>query len=391
MRSKNVFEPGRILLIAIAVLTLGIAAYVVFQVRTDRVKDTLDSGKTLALLFAITDQGTPLFNQIVLYNPQTKKTAFVDIPPETGSLISSLSRVDALAALYRPDDLKEYLAKVSQLTGVTVPFYITLTTEQFERQVDLLSGIQLFVPSAIEESKSDPMTLVPSGDLVLDGSKARAYLTHHEDGEELSDRSTRHQKIVQAFLRKWGESQAFLTNSAVFPLFFNGMKTNVEDVGVRTFLKVAAEADWERLVFQRVLGTERVVDSKKLLFPHYNGTLLLETVRQVLEGLANKDSDQLVNGSLSLEILNGTPKIGLATRTAALLRNFGYEILSAKNAENTTQAETTIIDRTGNPDQAQKLADLIHCGKVITQSDAPAGSAMITVLLGKDFDGRYVR
>jgi len=391
MRTKNLFDPSRLLLITIALLTVGISVFVILQVRTDRVRDTLESGKPLAVLFTITDQGVPLFNQIILYNPQTKKTAFIDVPPETGSLITSLSRVDALSALYKPDDLKEYLSKVGQLTGLTVSFYLVLTADQFEHEVDLLSGIELFVPSVIEESKTDPMTLIPSGNLVLDGSKARDYLLHQDDGEEMADRSARHQKIVQSLMRRWGENQAFLTNDDVFPLFFASLKTNLEDVGLKTFLKTAAGADWERVVFQRVLGTERVVDKKKLLFPHYNGTLLLETVRQVLEGLANKDSDQLVNGTLTVEILNGTPRAGLATRTASLFRNFGYEILSAKNADNTAQAETTIIDRTGNPDQAQKLADLIRCGKIITQADASAGSAMITIILGKDFDGRYVR
>jgi anionic cell wall polymer biosynthesis LytR-Cps2A-Psr (LCP) family protein len=390
VRTKNLFDPSRLLLIVIALLTVGISVYVVLQVRTDRVKDSLESGKPLAFLFVITDKDVPLFNEVVLYNPQTKKTAFIDVPPETGSLIPALSRVDALSALYKPDDMRDYLAKVAQLTGLTVPFYVVLTADQFEKEVDLLSGIELFVPAPIEEAKADPMTLIPSGNLVLDGSKARDYLIHQDDGEEMADRSARHQKIVQSLMRRWGESQAFLTHDDVFPLFFSKMKTNLEDVSLKTFLKTAEGADWERVVFQRVLGTERVVDGKHLLFPHYNGTLLLETVRQVLEGLANKDADQLVNGTLTVEILNGTTRAGLATRTASLFRNFGYEILSAKNADNTSQAETTIIDRTGNPDQAQKLADLIRCGKIIAQADAPAGSAMITIILGKDFDGRYV-
>jgi len=390
MRTKNAFDPSRLLLILIALLTLGILVFVVLQVRTDRVKDTLEAGKPLAVLFSVTDQGVPLFNQVILYNPQTNKTAFIDVPPETGSLISSLSRVDALSALYKADDLKDYLAKVSQLTGLDVGFYITMTSEQLSQEVDLLSGIELFVPTAIEEAKADPMTLIPSGNLVLDGSKARDYLLHQDEGEEMADRSARHQKIVQSLMRRWGEKQAFLVHDDVFPLFYNSLKTNLEDVGLKTFLKTASGADWERVVFQRVLGTERVVDKKKLLFPHYNGSLLLETVKQVLAGLANKDSDQLVNGSLTIEILNGTPKVGLASRTASLFRNFGYEILSAKNADSTTQAETTIIDRTGNPGQAQKLAEVIRCTKIVTQTDAPAGSALITIILGKDFDGRYV-
>jgi anionic cell wall polymer biosynthesis LytR-Cps2A-Psr (LCP) family protein len=388
VRTK-IFDPSRLLLILIGALTLAVTVYVVLQVRTDKAKDTLDAGKDLAVLISVTDAGKPLFNEVVLYNPQTRKTAFIDVPPETGSLIASLSRVDALSALYKTD-LREYLNKISQLTGLSVPFSIVMTAEQFEHHIDLLSGVELFVPSVIEESKADPMTLIPSGNLLLDGSKARDYLLHKDDSEEMSDRSARYQKIVQALLRGWGENEAYLANDDVFPIFFANMKTNLEDTGLKTFLKVAAGADWERVVFQRVLGTERLVDGKKLLFPHYNGNLLLETVRQVVEGLANKDADQLINGTLTIEILNGTTRAGLASRTKDLFHNFGYEIFSSKNAE-TTQAETTIIDRTGNPDQAQKLADLIRCTKIVTQSDAPAGSAMITIILGKDFDGRYVR
>lgn len=391
MRTRRLLDPSRLLLLLIAVLTVGVVVYFVLQVRTDRVRDTVDAGKPLAVLLVVSDKNLPLFNQILLYNPQTRKTAFIDVPPETGSLIPSLARVDAVAALFRPDDLKDYVAKLQTLTGLTIPFSVVMTSEQFERQVDLLAGIELFVPTAVEEAKSEPLVLIPSGNLVLDGSKAKDYLLHQDDGEEMADRSARHQKIVQALLRRWGENQAYLSQEEVAPLFYGTMKTNLEDVGLKTLVKISAGADWERAVFQRVLGTERAVDGKKLLFPHYNGALLLETVRQVQEGLANKDADQLVNGTLSIEILNGTPRIGLATRTAALFRNFGYEIFSAKNAENTGQAETTIINRTGNPDQAQKLADLIRCTRIVTPPDSVPGSAMITIILGKDFDGRYVR
>ena len=74
MRTKNLFDPSRLLLLLIALLTVGILAYVILQVRTDRVNDTLELGKPLAVLFTVTDQGQPLFNQVILYNPQTKKT-----------------------------------------------------------------------------------------------------------------------------------------------------------------------------------------------------------------------------------------------------------------------------------------------------------------------------
>jgi len=391
MNLKSLFSAERLLLTLILLVVATALIFFAVQVRTDRVKDILDSGKPLSVLITLTQNKKPILNEVVIYSPQTRKTALVDLPPETGSLIRSLSRVDALSALFNPGHPKAYLDKIDELTGLTVPFALTMSVDQFQRQVDLLSGIELFIPSAIEDSQSDPMVMLPSGNLVLDGSKVKDYVTHSDDGEEAADRTARFQKIIQSLLRRWGDEQAFLSQDEVFSLFQSTLSTNMEDVGLKTFLKVASGADWERVVFQRVLGTYRVVDNQKLLFPHYNGALLLETVHHVLESLATEDAEEASNGAVSVEVLNGTTKPGLAGRTAQLIRNFGYQVVEAKNAETSSQAETIVIDHVGNPAQAQKLGDLIHCTKIESLAEPGSGGALLTVILGKDFDGRYVR
>ena len=391
MRSRTLLDPSRLLLITIFALAVVVAVYLFVQVKTNRVKDSLDAGKTLALLIIVNDKKVPLFNEILLFNPVTRKTALVDIPPSTGLLIPQLGRVDAVSALYRSNDIKPYVTKLEELSGLTIPFHLQLDSEQLVHQVDLLSGMELFVPKSIELTKTDPMTLLPSGNNLFDGDKAHDFLLYTDEGEDMSDRISQYQKFVQSLLRRWGESKVFLLHDDVFPLFLRTVESNLEDTSLKTVVGLAATADWEQVVFQRVLGTERVVDQKHLLFPHYNGTLLKETVHQIEESLGTANSEQLVNSTLTIEVLNGTKLMGLATRTANLLRNQRYEVISAKNAENANQEKTTIIDRTGNPEQAQKLADLLRCKKIVVQNDAPEGAAKITIVLGKDFDGRYVQ
>lgn len=399
MKNKSLLDPSKILLLVLILLLLGVFTFVFLQIRTDKVKNVVEEGQNLVVAVIVADKDAqghevPRFNEVLIYNPLSKKTSLVDVPPNTGSLINTLARVDALSALYKPQDMKEYLAKLEEFLGIPVPFYLIVPVDQVSKQVDLLAGMELFVPTAIEKTQADPLVLVPSGNSLLDGAKASTYLLYDEDGEDAADRINRYQRFVQSWLRKVGESKALLTRAEVFPYFFQGIKTNMEDVGIKTFFAVDAAADWERIVFQRVLGTSRFVDGQKLFFPHYNGTLLKETVRQVLEGLASKDSDKALPSTITIEILNGTKLPGLATRTTQLFKSFGYEVSTSRNADSTTIESTSVIDRRGNPDQAKKIADVIKCKKIATApaSDNPEnGVADVTIILGKDFDGRYVR
>lgn len=398
MKNKTLLEPSKLLLLLLVLMLGGIFTFVFLQIRTDKVKNTLDSEQNLAIAIVISskdEQGktVPRFNEVLVFNPVSKKTALIDVATNTGSLINSLGRVDGLSVLYKPQDMKSYLNKLEEFLGIPVPFYLIIPDDQIVRQVDLLAGIDLFVPSAIEKGQIDPMVLVPSGNSLMDGAKASLYVLHDEEGEDNADRINRHQRFIQSWFRKMGENKNYLLRSEVFPFLYQGIQTNMEDVGVKTLLGAAAVADWERIIFQRILGVERFVDKQKLLFPHYNGTLLKETVRQILEGLASKDVDKSAFGNVSIEISNGTKLPGLATRTTQLFKSFGYDVVASKNSDNSVLENTTLIDRHGNPDQAKKIADIIKCKKITAPpaSENSEGGADITIILGKDFDGRYVR
>ncbi len=51
-----------------------------------------------------------------------------------------------------------------------------------------------------------------------------------------------------------------------------------------------------------------------------------------------------------------------------------------------------VLDRKGKLDDAKKVADIIHCTRIYSKPDPQMDQAVdVTVILGKDFDGRFVK
>ena len=105
-----------------------------------------------------------------------------------------------------------------------------------------------------------------------------------------------------------------------------------------------------------------------------------------------------------MEVLNGTSTIGLAGRTAELLRSFGYDVISIGNADRSDYRATQIIDRSGFRDVAETFAGIIRCENIRFESqvsDDPGSDIGINMqnleykadfilIIGRDFNGRYV-
>jgi len=97
--------------------------------------------------------------------------------------------------------------------------------------------------------------------------------------------------------------------------------------------------------------------------------------------------------TVSLEILNGTKTTGLARRTREIFQSFGFDVVSFSNAEDQDLEKTVVLDRRGNPENAGKVAQVIRCNRVLTEIPENAAQVPVdvTVILGKDFDGRYCK
>jgi anionic cell wall polymer biosynthesis LytR-Cps2A-Psr (LCP) family protein len=336
------------------------------------------------------------FCDLLLYHPATKKAGLFYIPANTGSRIESLDRFDKLEVLYGADDTEPLRRKIEQLTDLSVAFTLHMSTEDIGRLVDLIGGVELFISNPVDIETASGRYLLPSGSVLLDGDKIRDYIDYEEPLEEESEKVRRKQKFVGALLQKLGSAStnAFLLDGEVFPYFSASVHTNMNARALQALVGELTRLKADRLLTQgqRVLGTLTNVEGVEgaVLFPHHDGNLMRQTLSQNLASISSEDESYDDTTLISMEILNGTNQDGLAKRTKSLFESFGFEVLAYRNADHDQYLNTVVIDRKGEIQLAERAADVIQCQRVYSRIEDGA-SVDVTIILGRDFDGRYCK
>ncbi|AEJ18941.1 LCP family protein [Gracilinema caldarium] len=386
------------ILIILIVLVGGIGIYIFSK--TDPLEEILSDERVMNILLNIEQDKKVIGSYVVLYYPPTKRVSVFDIPIETGLIIKSLNRVDRIDVLYKGLESPEYIKEIENLLGIRIPFSVTITITNLEKIIDLIEGIHLFIPEKVEQYNPQIPMLFPSGFVKLDGNKAVAYATYtlDKDDPETEALITRKQKTIIALLTGLNEKRMLLRDPKVRAFFTSFISTKLNAESTLRIFQELTQLDVQRLAMQRVGGTIKQVSGKTLLFPFYDGVLIKEIVKQAISGLVRQGEGEFPDRVFTVEVLNGTPSIGLARNTSELLKGFGYDVLSYGNADRNDYEKTIIIDRSKYPEVAQALADVIKCKNITTSNniDTPEMSqdlnysADFTLIIGKDFNGRYV-
>lgn len=370
----------------ILVLVLASAAGLAILLGDDAVEEAIKADRILNVLFVFDRGGKAAATELFFFYPATGRGAVLDVPGDTGLILSSQKRVDRIDAVYKPRSLETYREEIEGLLATKVTYRIHLDEKGFADAVDLLEGLELFIPQEISVEEPEPVRL-PRGAVFLDGDKVGQYLAYVDPEEAEGEAAARRQKLFQAFIRRIGEKAAWVSRPEVFPRFRACFRTDLADEAFRRLIGELARLDADRLVLQRVTGAYRSVDGKRLLFPHYDGELVKDIVKQTLNALSATGAT-VGDKIFTVEILNGTPARGLAKRTAEIFQSFGYDVVSVGNATRDDYERTVVVDRLDNPEAARNLGAVIRCTNTSPGGEGEAVSDF-TIILGGDFNGRY--
>lgn len=369
----------------------------------------IENSEYIAILLNVHEGEKLYFSELLIYDPNTKKAAIFNIPGNYGSIIESLSKIERLAILFDTKKPEKIIKKIESLTTLSIDYYLNIEKENIGKITDILSGLEIFIANPVEKINSDEIVLLPSGSSILDGEKIQTFLFEHSSNEGDVDIISKWHKFTQSFLKTAGEKSTYLSNSIIRDKMYSYFTTDMSKDAFKTFLSEVKYLDGERMILQRILGEKRNIDGMQLLFPYHNGTLLKETIKQTLISIASENiiSDEEIN--IGIEILNGTSIPGLAGRTSHYFSNLGYDVIFTGNADKNNYEKTVIISNDSDPALAQKIANIINCNNIETStqkeefdnssdySEDAGGSfqikktAQVTIILGKDFDGRYCR
>jgi anionic cell wall polymer biosynthesis LytR-Cps2A-Psr (LCP) family protein len=385
-------DKSSIFLILIILVVVGVVLGGLLYFRGDAVDEALKNDRIIKVLFVIEDKGKPLATEVLFFYPASKRAAVFDIPEDTGQLVKSLGRVDRIDAVFKPKDSRAYRVEVEKLLGTDVPMSVVLSLDQLGRVTDLLGGLELFIPNSVEILDANPAILFPQGTAFFDGDKVMSYVSYEDPGESDTDLVNRRQKCFIALLKRISERSEYLRKSAVMGAFASGMETNLDGPALKGLVTLMEKLDAELISPTRVQGKRKDVEGSILLFPAENGGLLKEIVKQNLNALVAAAETSEGDRVFTLEILNGTSVNQLAQKAADLYESFGYDVLTVGNAATETKEKTVVYDRISNDRMSTNIAAIIRAPMIEKVGDNPPSdndAVDFTIILGKDFDGRY--
>jgi anionic cell wall polymer biosynthesis LytR-Cps2A-Psr (LCP) family protein len=390
-------DASLVFLIFIVLFASGAGVAAVLMVNYDPIEEAISLDQVINSLFVIEGRsGKPICSFVLMYYPATERAAIFDIPGETGRILKDVNRVDRIDTVYKSQDIKAYQDEIASLLGIEIKFSLVFDLNRLIKTIDLLEGVELFIPVSVELFDNDPPALFSSGVTILDGDKAASYITYELEGEDVYSAKLRRQRFFYAFIKRLAEQNETLKQKTVAKLYQSFLRVNIrEKERVRLFDEYA-KINIDRVNIQTVTGITREVSDQTLLLPSYNGGLVKDIVRQTL-GMLTQQTENSDRRVWTAEILNGTSTTGLAGRTAELLRNFGYDIISVGNAPNEYD-RTVIINRTGSEEMAQSFGEVIRCDKFQEESHELSVEddqnfnyrADFILIIGRDFNGRYV-
>lgn len=94
----------------------------------------------------------------------------------------------------------------------------------------------------------------------------------------------------------------------------------------------------------------------------------------------------VVQGRVTVEVLNGTRRQGVARTATRVLRREGIDVVFLGNADS-AEVATRVIARRGDREKARYVASVLGSGKVVVETDT-FRRVDVSVILGEDFRPR---
>jgi anionic cell wall polymer biosynthesis LytR-Cps2A-Psr (LCP) family protein len=387
------------LLIVIVLLLAGGIIVAVYTLRSDPVEDILYNDRVITVLYIIEKEGKPLSTFVLLYYGKTQKAAIFDVPGELWVLLRRINRYDRIDAVYEQGKVSAFETEIERLLGLDIAFTVVIDIEDLGKAVDLIEGVEIFIPSKVAIYDENNRVFFPSGISRLDGDKSKVYISYTAPNEDREMPIFRRQRFFRGFLKRQAEMRNKLNNRAILQTYLSFMQNSLNQRAKSRLLEEFARIDMDRINIQTVGGNLREVSGKIQLIPYYDGNLVKDIVRQILSTLTNPADVIYGDRVYTAEVLNGTTVSGLAGRTAELYRGFGYDVISIGNAPHTGYEDTVVIDRSGMEGAAEAFAGIIRCKNIIQEISGGESLEAIqnieyrsdfTLILGRDFNGRYV-
>ncbi len=315
---------------------------------------------------------------LVSFDPERNQITALSIPRDTRATIPGKGETKINAA-YAYGGPKLTITTVRNFLGVPIHYYVKLGAESFAHIIDAVGGVEIDVEKDMKYRDwwGDLDINLKKGPQVLDGQRASDYIRFRHDDTGDIGRVARQQKMLMALFQKAKTPATLVRAPQLLRAFSENTQTNLSMGEIITLGMFGARLKSSDIHTATMPGS--ISADGEYVEP--DSAKIRRVVAEMFYGV-----DQAALASIGIEVLNGSGVPGLARKMAQRLQQLGFHVVRVDSA--TVSDFTTIIDRSGRPQVARLLADVL--GRSRIRRESSGGGADITVVLARDQAGRVV-
>lgn len=189
----------------------------------------IKQGKPICILVLGVDQRKNDYGRsdtlvIAAFNPQKNSVLLFNIPRDTRTDIIGHGTVDKINHAYAFGDVRMSLNTVEHFLGISIPYYIKINMESFEKIIDDIGGVDVDNKFAFQYEG----LFFPQGEQHLNGYQALKYSRMRKiDPQGDLGRNERQRQIIKAAVQKTSTITTLLSNSNILDTLGSNVKTNI--------------------------------------------------------------------------------------------------------------------------------------------------------------------
>jgi len=359
------------------------------------------------------DDDSGLSDTLVVFaiDTKTKEIRAISIPRDTRVEIGGKTRkINSAHAIGGPDLTVE---TVSKLLNCPIEYYVKTTVSGLVKLVDMAGGVYIKVDKDMHYTDRHGklfINLKASPDKqLLDGTRAMGFVRFRHDvvgdyGYKIENgkkipvgRVVRQQYFFRSLANRIlalphkEQRLDFLTKAIERKYIVSNLNMN----DWRGLMDSAKDFDPEKIVMDCLPSVPNKVRGISYVIPDTEAIPALVARNLQFEGpdpnattaapTTTNPTTAPVATPITVQVLNGSKKAGLAKSVGDQLTKAGYNVIYVGNSSSSKRKSCTIICKDDTNPQVAALAKLLGCSSIDTKSSTP-GKADVTIVLGRNFD-----
>ncbi|MBD2393695.1 LCP family protein [Cyanobacterium aponinum AL20118] len=322
---------------------------------------------------------------LVRLEPETHTLKMLSIPRDSRVRLpnGAYTKINGANARGGVPLVKEVIQ--DNLNGVTVDHYIRVTTDAFKKLVDLVGGVEVYVPvdmQYIDRTQGLYIDL-KQGKQVLNGEEAEQFARFRQDNLGDIGRVQRQQILLKALGDKMRSPQMIFKTPQIIDLLQEEIDTDLTSSQIMTLAGFALGLDKKDIRMLMLPGRPSYPREYQLsywLISEENKQSVIEEYLQIENATPyNRPSPSRIR----IAIKNATPNRQLDDKLAELLGENGYRNVYISQKSTIPTTTTQIIVQKGDNESAQQIQRVLNFGELEYSSTGDIDSD-ITIILGTD-------